>query len=81
MFKRLNSGRRISPSKESWMDWVLFKIEDPGEVDEGEFKRELIDESGFGYFYNGPGRSFGHEPFFKINRNYAVIKQHCGMDI
>ena len=66
---------------ESWVNWAFFKRTDGGLATKEDLKEEVKEETGFAYYYNGPGRGFGNGPSIKINKHHVLITQICGMDI
>ena len=75
---------------ESCLAWALYHKSDVQDAlnrlesdEDGWYtERDLMFEiSGWHAYYRGVGRAFAHEPYYKVTRNYVLIKQQRGLDI
>lgn len=60
---------------DTWTNWWVY----PALTDEQV--KDVIEELNLGYFYGGPGRAFGRDPYHKTSKSYTLITQDGGLDV
>lgn len=73
MPKEIAAGCR--DNGDTWTNWWLYPTLTDEQLD------EVMEELNLGYFYGGPGRAFGRDPYYWTTRSYTLITQDGGLDV